>query len=327
MRGTHRSGRTLLGRVPISADIPQETRLAWSSSLTQHEARLQLHRKSHQRVCLVATSSVWPATGVTEIAVPSAPGMWWTSPPELPADSADAVLPPSSLLKAPGKPQTAYTSQGNEINQTKRQFGLINRVSFYTCRLVTSKHYDNHLPAERQKKLAIRVFFRHSKLAGAAQPLRGLWHATRLMKARDAALRCSGVVKGTIWSHFAVFFPVSQPQAYEKRVFCQFSLPVRTGGCTASSKQCKTPRSRGSTKGINTIMWGQTQGQKQPRWMVLSSAQYSSRASLLEVQMKANPNMGNAFQWDASCSVGRAASLSSVIDCNSIYRFVSTKWT
>lgn len=150
MRGTHRSGRTLLDRVPISADIPQETRLAWSSSLTQHGARLQLHRKSHQRVCLVATSRVWPATGVTEIAVPSAPGMWWTSPPELPADSADAVLPPSSLLKAPGKPQTAYTSQGNEINQTKRQFGLINRVSFYTCRLVTSKHYDNRLPAERQ---------------------------------------------------------------------------------------------------------------------------------------------------------------------------------
>ena len=179
------------------------------------------------------------------------------------------------------------------------------------------------------KKMIVHVFSSHSKLPRLAQPLRQLWQATCLTKACDAVLHCSGVVKGTIWSCFAVFFPASQPQAYGKQIFCQFCLPIRTGGCTASSKRCKKPHSQASTKclyWINTIMWGQTQGQKQPRWMVLSSAQYSSRASLLKVQMKANPNMGNVFQWDTSCSVGRAGSLSSVIRRNSIYWFVSTKW-
>lgn len=37
------------------------------------------------------------------------------------------------------------------INQFKRQFSLINRISFYSCRLVTSKHYGNSLPVEQQK--------------------------------------------------------------------------------------------------------------------------------------------------------------------------------
>lgn len=177
------------------------------------------------------------------------------------------------------------------------------------------------------KKMIIHVFFSHSKLPVPAQPLHGLRHATCLTKACDALLHCSGMMKGTIWPCSAVFFPVGPPQAYEKQIFCQFSLPIRTGGCTASSKRCKKPHSQGSMKGINKIMWRQTQGQKQPRWMVLSSAQHSSRASLLKVQMKANPNMGNVFQWNMSCSMGSAGSLSSVISCNSIYWFVSTKWT
>lgn len=176
------------------------------------------------------------------------------------------------------------------------------------------------------KKMIIHIFLSHSKLPRLAQPLCGLRYDTCLTKACDA-LCCSGVVKGTIWLCFAVFLPVSQPQAYEKQILCWFSLPIRTGGCTASSKRCKKPHRQGSTKGINKIMQGQIQKQKQPRWMVLLAAQYSSRASLLNVQIHANPNVGNALQGGMSCSVGRAGSLSSVIGRNSIYWFISTKWS
>lgn len=123
------------------------------------------------------------------------------------------------LLAAEGPRQTTnclhLAGEQEEINQFKRQFSLINRISFYSCRLVTSKHYGNSLP-EEQQKFSLHVFFSHSKLPGLAQPLRGLWHATCLTKASDAALHCPGVVKGTICLCFVVFFPVSHPQASEK---------------------------------------------------------------------------------------------------------------
>lgn len=172
------------------------------------------------------------------------------------------------LLTAEGPRRTTNclhtAGKQEEINQAKRRFSLRNRPSSYACRLVTSKHDDNSLLAEMRKKKIkkiTRVVFSHLELAGPA----GLWHATCLTTAREAAVRCSGVVKGTLWSRFAVFFPVSQPQAYEKQILRQLSLPRRTGGCTASSKRCKKPHSRGTTKEINKITWGQTQGQQQPR--------------------------------------------------------------
>lgn len=109
-------------------------------------------------------------------------------------------------------------------------------------------------------------FFGHSKLSSLAQPLHGLWHATCLPKAFNDAVHCSGVGKGTTWLCFAVFFPVKQLQAYEKDSFCQFSLPIRTGGCTASSKRYKMLCIQGGKKGRKRILWEWTEGQKQLRF-------------------------------------------------------------
>lgn len=82
-------------------------------------------------------------------------------------------------------------------------------------------------------------------------------------KAFNDALHRSEVAESTTWLCLAVFFPVHQPQAYEKEIFSQFSLPIRTGGCTASSKRYKKPCTQGGEKGINKILQGHTQGQEQ----------------------------------------------------------------
>lgn len=59
------------------------------------------------------------------------------------------------LLAAEGPRQTTncldLAGEQEEINQFKRQFSLINRISFYSCRLVTSEHYGNSLPEEQLK--------------------------------------------------------------------------------------------------------------------------------------------------------------------------------
>lgn len=78
-------------------------------------------------------------------------------------------------------------------------------------------------------------------------------------KAFNDALHCSEVAESTTWLYLAVFFPVH----CEKEIFSQFSLPIRTGGCTASSKRYKKPCTQGGEKGINKILRGHTQGQEQ----------------------------------------------------------------
>lgn len=58
------------------------------------------------------------------------------------------------LLAAEGPRQTTNCldlAGEQEINQFKRQLSLINWISFYSCRLVTSKLYGNSLPEEQQK--------------------------------------------------------------------------------------------------------------------------------------------------------------------------------
>lgn len=205
MRGTCWSRWTLVGHVSIcrtaAGNVADRgsavTQHGWGCSGTPGPAPL-LSAERCGGHCAV--------TG-TEIAVPSAQDLMSKSCRTADRPRSCWAAP---LLAAEGPRQTTNCShlprRQEEIDQTNRQFSLINRMSFYTCRLVTFKHDGNSVLAEQQKNNHT-CFHQPVKTLGAGTAL--AW--TLACHLPYKSLRCCAlflrVMKGTICSCFADFFP------------------------------------------------------------------------------------------------------------------------